>query len=390
MSVTRARFWRWLVPLSVLALIAGGAAWRSATAAAAPSLPRLSAQQLLVKVAQSRVQSLSGTVAATTDLGLPALPGTGDLSARSLLASGTHTLRVYADGPQRQRVDLIGTAAETDVVHSGRDVWQWSSSTRTATHAVLPDRTGAQLPGLPPRAGVSPWSGMSPWTGLPEQTSDLTPSALAAQLLHRVGPSTAVSAGTPVTVAGRPAYDLRLTPRTGDSTIGHADVYVDASTGLPLRVDVTARHSTSEAIDVRYTSLTLQRPAAGIFAFSPPPGATVKQNSLPARHADLGAHARPAIQTPRVLGSDWSTVIELSGVDLTRELTPSKDGAGDPAGNPLGALLGSSQRVSGAYGSGRLLSTRLVSVLLTDDGRVFVGAVSPSALLRAAAGAGSR
>lgn len=389
MTVIRARFWRWLVPLSVLALIAGGAAWRSATANAAPSLPRLSAQQLLVKVAQTKVQSLSGTVAATTDLGLPALPGGADLSVQSLLTSGTHTLRVYADGPQRQRVDLIGAAAETDVVHNGRDLWQWSSSTRTATHAVLPDRTGAQRP----RSSMSPHASMSPWAGLPSGTGDLTPSALAAQLLRRVGPSTAVSVGTPVTVAGRPADDLRLTPRSPDSTIGHADVYVDSRTGLPLCVGVTARHSTTEAIDIRYTSLTLERPAASVFAFSPPPGATVKQNPLPARHVTPDAHARPtrpAAGSPRVLGSDWSTVIELPGVDLTRELSPSKDGAGDPAGNPLAALLGSSQRVSGAYGSGRLLSTRLVSLLLTDDGRVFVGAVSPSALLRAAAGAGPR
>jgi hypothetical protein len=41
--------------------------------------------------------------------------------------------------------------------------------------------------------------------------------------------------------------------------------------------------------------------------------------------------------------------------------------------------------VSGAFGSGHLLRTKLVTVLLLDDGRAFVGAVSPAFLEQAAA-----
>ncbi len=40
--------------------------------------------------------------------------------------------------------------------------------------------------------------------------------------------------------------------------------------------------------------------------------------------------------------------------------------------------------MSGAWGSGRLLRTSLVSVLITDSGRTFVGAVQPSVLYAAA------
>ena len=48
--------------------------------------------------------------------------------------------------------------------------------------------------------------------------------------------------------------------------------------------------------------------------------------------------------------------------------------------------------MSGAWGSGRLLRTSLVSVLITDGGRTFVGAVQPSVLYAAAgqAAAGSQ
>ena len=50
----------------------------------------------------------------------------------------------------------------------------------------------------------------------------------------------------------------------------------------------------------------------------------------------------------------------------------------------LNALLSSATPVSGTWGSGRLLRTSLVSVLITDSGRTFVGAVQPSVLYAAA------
>jgi hypothetical protein len=40
--------------------------------------------------------------------------------------------------------------------------------------------------------------------------------------------------------------------------------------------------------------------------------------------------------------------------------------------------------VSGAWGSGRLFAGSLFSVLVTDDGRVFAGAVAPAKLYEAA------
>jgi hypothetical protein len=41
--------------------------------------------------------------------------------------------------------------------------------------------------------------------------------------------------------------------------------------------------------------------------------------------------------------------------------------------------------VHGAFGSGRIVRTTLLTGLLTDDGRLYVGAVTPEALQAAAA-----
>ena len=48
-------------------------------------------------------------------------------------------------------------------------------------------------------------------------------------------------------------------------------------------------------------------------------------------------------------------------------------------------LLAAAKPVHGSWGSGRLLQTSLVSVLLTDQGPAFIGAVQPSVLYAAAA-----
>jgi hypothetical protein len=50
----------------------------------------------------------------------------------------------------------------------------------------------------------------------------------------------------------------------------------------------------------------------------------------------------------------------------------------------LGALLLAAHPVHGAWGSGRLLHTALVSMLITN-GHVLIGAVTPSVLYAAAA-----
>ena len=61
---------------------------------------------------------------------------------------------------------------------------------------------------------------------------------------------------------------------------------------------------------------------------------------------------------------------------------PDEDGV-------LEALLGGASAVSGPYGSGRLLETELLSVLLLDDGRLLAGAVEPDVLTEVAAGLAS-
>jgi hypothetical protein len=66
----------------------------------------------------------------------------------------------------------------------------------------------------------------------------------------------------------------------------------------------------------------------------------------------------------------------------------SVSGAGE-SGAVLNALFAAATPVHGAWGSGKLLRTSLVTVLITDTGRTYLGAVQPSVLYAAASSAGA-
>ena len=104
----------------------------------------------------------------------------------------------------------------------------------------------------------------------------LTPQQAAQQALKAVGPSTRVSVERTVTVAGQPAYQLVLSPRSSGSLIGRVTIAIDATKNVPLRVQVFARGAASPAFQVGYTSISFVKPAAANFSFTAPRGAKVK------------------------------------------------------------------------------------------------------------------
>jgi outer membrane lipoprotein-sorting protein len=363
---------RWVVPAAAAAaVIGGGAAIGTLSAAADPSLPPRSAAQLLVDLQTARLDGISGTVVQRADLGLPALPNIGGQGSTELtsLVSGRHTLRVWYAGPEQARVALMGTLGETDVIRNGKDVWIWSSRTNTASHRTLADR-GEPEP-LP--------------SGLPS-----TPQEAADRALAAIDPSTEVSVGRAATVAGRNAYELVLAPRDKASLVHQVRIAIDAKEHVPLRFEVFAKGAADPALEVAFTQVDFGRPAPEQFVFNPPPGTKVTEESAKSEEsAKTGEPAKPHgapkgpmadAREPKIVGTGWTTVL------VGRAPAPGQ-GEGDRQGagaQQLGAVLDRLQKVSGTWGSGRLLSGKLFSVLLTDDGRVLAGLVSPDRLYQVA------
>ncbi|MBE7189661.1 hypothetical protein [Jatrophihabitans endophyticus] len=347
----RHRLLRWSVPVSVaavIALIASGVLHSERPSAA---LPQTTPAALLASVGTPTVTGFSGTVVSHISLGLPDLPSIGDLPGGSPLASllsGSRTLQVWYGGVDKQRVALLGTTDETDLFRSGRSLWRWDSADHEADHLRVPTGSGTQTPGL----------------------AALTPAAMASMALtslKSLRPTTRITVRSDRDVADRAAYELILQPKTVQTRIASVHIAIDGRTKVPLGVQVYARGSSTPAIDVSYSSIRFAAPSDTTFDFSPPMGAKV-------RHLSMHALRRSGALTPERLtlaGPNWAGVL---GYDTKRPV--------HLAGLGLGRAL---TRVSGAWGSGRLLQTSLVSVLLLHDGRVFAGAVDPSELYAAAA-----
>jgi len=361
---------RWALPAAVTVTIAASALVVPQLASADPELAPTTAADLLVDLATAPQQPVSGTVVQTPDLGLPELPtGPGGGSELTSLLAGRTMLRVWSDGPERSRVAVMTSLSETDIVRDWRDVWTWESEANSATHATLPE--------VPQGAGA-PGSAREPVPTAP------TPQEAAERVLAAVEPSTEVTLDGTASVAGRDAYELVIEPRTGDSLVGEVRVAVDAATSLPLRVQVTARGADEPAYETAFTSVSFDRPGDEVFRFTPPAGAEVTEQSLPVPTAGLDDAQRSAVPAPAadgmptVVGEGWTSVVVLRGVDAAAVA----EAAG---GNSVaGSLLAGFQPVSGEFGSGRLLTTSLLSALWLDDGRLLVGAVGTDTLTAAA------
>ncbi|GAA0741770.1 hypothetical protein Drose_28025 [Dactylosporangium roseum] len=353
---------RWAVPAAAaVAVVGAGVAAKTLAVAAEPDLPPRTAAQLLVDLQTARLDGLSGTVVERADLGLPAIPSlTGEQSAElTSLVSGKHTLRVWYSGPEKARISLLGTQGQSDIIHNGADTWLWNSKTNTAQH----------FKGSPPGADERGPAGIP--SDLPKSPQEAADLALKA-----IDPTTQVSTGNSARIAGRNAYELILRPRDTASLVGEIRLAIDAQEKLPLRVQLLARGQASPAFEVAFTQVSFTRPDDGQFAFNPPAGVKIEEQD-PAKDPKAAEPQHPEVtgEKPKntVIGTGWTSVFVMR---------PGDGKGADPAEArktqdvidqlPLG-------------NGGRTFNSKLFSVLITDDGRVLVGAVTPERLSQVAA-----
>jgi hypothetical protein len=483
---------RWASAAAVLT-VAGVLAGTMLASAAGPDLPKRTPAQLLLALRNAEPpKSMTAVITETANLGFPSLPNIAGLSnsvfSATSLISGTHTVDVWYADSQHVRIALPVSFGETDLRINGDQAWLWNSHGQTATHILPP--APAQRKAAPARRVLERRRGSMSQAGgpgrpegkpdsQPAKVAPLTPQQAVDRLLTRVGKSTKVTVDGTTQVAGRSAYQLVIAPRTGQSLIDRIVIAVDGQTSLPLRLQIFARGVASPAFQVGFTSLNFAKPAMSNFTFTPPAGAHVKTERLPATGLPglfgppglvgpttrsyasaarsfsgpppvfisrpvgvrTGKHslvrmklsvkastklpdARPVAITAtragvQVLGQGWLSVAVIparatlpgtvswppnpdtsapgwqSNPDSRVKIGPRQFvklhalSGGPPGLGQLGSLLPVLLRaatpVHGAWGSGRLLRTNLISVLVTRKGNVLIGAVTPAVLYADAA-----
>ncbi|MFE2038432.1 outer membrane lipoprotein carrier protein LolA [Streptomyces scopuliridis] len=403
---------RYALPVAVAGVAAATIGLVPALAATGdPKLPEISAQQLIEKIAASETEQLSGSVKITTDLGLPSFAGLGDLAGGALaggkggpsgssdgstadpnaklmeLSSGTHTLRVAVDGPDKQRVSIRDTAAEYSLIHNGGEIWAYDSASNEAYHATAPKDAAEH-------GAAEGGEKRAPKDASKDALKDVptTPKEFAEEALKAAGDTTSVSVDGTARVAGRDAYQLLIKPKQSGSTVGSIKVAVDAKTGTPLKFTLSPSSGGKAVVDVGFTEVDFAKPAASTFDFTPPKGAKVTEEGDKSGAPELPKGADRA-KGPKeqgdvkVIGEGWNAVYELntgSGEGIAGAAGADAAKSGDVPAEAQQFLDALGDKVTGKFGSGTVFKTRLVNALMTDDGKVYVGAVTQDALVKAA------
>ncbi|WP_327582653.1 DUF2092 domain-containing protein [Nonomuraea sp. NBC_00507] len=374
----RGTFVRWGVPIAAAAVIGAaiGAGPVIAAVSGDPVLPERSAEQLLADAAaatskQQGIAPMSGTVQQTASLGLPALPQTGGETSPLSLLSGSHEVKVWYGGDQKFRVAMPTQLNETNLIVNGDQGWYWDSATNTATKLTV--KAGGEQQHKTP---------------VPQPT-DLTPAQVAQRMLEGVDEHSSVRVINTAEVAGRPAYQLVLAPKDEGSLVQEVRIALDGETYVPLQVQLFAKGSAEPAYQVGFTQVTFTTPAEENFAFTPPAGAKVEEATLGGegfgkQAEERAEHAADVAGEAKWVGDGWSRVAVVPFKLSDLQAQTAQGGEDGNAAALLDTVLKSATPVSGTWGSGKLIKTKLVTALLTDDGRLLAGAVTPEEIIKAA------
>jgi len=395
-------FSRWIPAIAAPVLVAGCVVGVSVSANADVSLPDKTPSQILQFINQNPNIAFSGKVTKVANLGLPpvnlipnisqslvnqmkkSLPKAmsdfipnaslqGNIATVLGLLSGTQQANVFVAGPDKARVQMLDQMSERDFVANGNDLWFYDASQQSAIHyAINPAEKSSAESQL--KTAFDDNSSKLPF--------DITsPASVADYFLSQINPTTAVTEGKDAQIAGRGVYELTLTPNSSGSLVGSVTISVDGTTGLPLAVSVYAAGASNPAFKVAFDSISFTAPDASVFAFTPPAGTSVQELADPmssgamdsARQQPTDAQNSAAQAEINKLKSEgWSAIIEVpASASLTQELSVIR-------ANPYFDNL--TKAVSG----GRVFTTALLNVLITDDGRVFAGSVTVDKLLEAA------
>lgn len=197
------------------------------------STGELDPQRLRDLVMRSANVPHQGFAESSGRLPIPELP---KLASVTSLLTGTTRIRTWYAAPSRERFDVVTATGETDVYRTADGELTYNSGDNRATELF------GEVPVRLPRAG------------------DLLPPELARRILS-AAPGDAISSIPSQRVAGISAAGLRLTPTDPDTTIGHVDIWADPTSGLPLRVELTAKNAAEPMLITQFREVSLTPPA---------------------------------------------------------------------------------------------------------------------------------
>jgi len=157
------------------------------------------------------------------------------------------------------RLELQSSRGDAQVVADDRTIWAYDPRSNTVYRGDTPHE-------FTDRA----------------ETSNPAPSVADVQrFIDRLMNKAGVSGATPVNVAGRPAYEVRLSPKPKAGLVSNAALAWDAANGVPLRVGIFAVGSSTPVLELTATDVSFGSVPSSTFDVTPPQGAKVVNVSAP-------------------------------------------------------------------------------------------------------------
>jgi outer membrane lipoprotein-sorting protein len=226
--------------------------------------------------------------------------------AGSALITGA-TGRLWATNDGRGRLELQSDAGDVQVVWNDKLVSVYDASSNTAYRLALPvDKTTTAKTGTPPT--------------LDEITKALT---VVAQHWN-------IGSAQPSNVAGQPAYDVTVTPKTSAGLLGAAELAWDAANGVPLKIAIYARGNAAPVLSLAATDISFGAVSSSDVDVSPPTGAKVVDVPTPA-----GSGKRPTTHVTGLAAVQAAVSFHVAAPDTLGALPRtgvSLIGHGDSAG----------------------------------------------------------
>jgi outer membrane lipoprotein-sorting protein len=261
--------------LAVIAVGATGVAIAAAAVGGGPTpAPKPLAQAVRDALAAPDVPGITARIEFTNKL-----IDSSSLQGSDPILSGA-TGRLWLGSDHRLRLELQSDGGDAQIVSDGTTVSVYDHAMNTAYTATLPKSAD--------KAGDKP---------------DAPPTlATIEQDLAKLMQEADVSGATPSTVAGRPAYTVRIGPKHAGGLLGAAELAWDAERGVPLRVAVYAHGSSAPVLELKVTDITFGAVPASRFDVSPPAGAKTVTVDLAGKADGADAPAGAAHESPAVTG----------------------------------------------------------------------------------------
>lgn len=372
---------RWIPALIAPAVVGAVAAFPMQ--ASAVDLPDLSPSELMVMMQGAKPVEFTGVVLKTTNLGLPALELSSMLSEEEVerirektpeefadfvpevvaseglakameLITGEHRVRIFV-GETGMRAQILDRMSQRDLIVNQEAVWTYDSREQVATYASI-DQSKVE------QGKLSAMEQMEKYAA--EIGIDLTnPQAVADYVMSQIGDSSEVTVGVDHYKAGRTAYELIVKPNSSVSLVDSVVLSIDSETAVPLAATVYSVEQAEPAIQVGFESISFADQDESLFTFTAPAGTKVT-NLDEMQVPEYEAPEKEPIEgeKPQMVGEDWDSVVVMPAGDVS-VLAEIQDN------QLLSSLL---KPVSG----GVAFETPLVKVLITNDGRIFAGAVT--------------